>query len=158
MSPSLKCLFTIDTYSRDIALGQHIQDWKKCTNICAACRQCLEDVRVVERWCDSHHKPVGVDSHGSPTRCSNASTCSNKSLARQFFTTHGDHRSTCRIVAHCISRTGHVRKAQNRWFVIQLECGGGHIVESFTVEKVRFVLPLVLSFGDSMCFSSDFEV
>ena len=33
----------------------------------------------------------------------------------------------------------------------------GHIVESFTVEKVRFVLPRVLSVGDPMCFSSDSE-
>ena len=42
MSPSLKCLFTINTYSLDIALGQHIQDWNKCAKICAACRQCLK--------------------------------------------------------------------------------------------------------------------
>ena len=38
VSPSLKCRFTISTYSRDIALGQHIQDWTKCLKIFAVWR------------------------------------------------------------------------------------------------------------------------
>ena len=73
-------------YSRDIALWQHFGECKKCTktlhhHFSSMC----EDLRGVERCCDSHHKPVGVDSHGSPTRCSNASTSINKSIARHFF-------------------------------------------------------------------------
>ena len=154
MSPSLKCRFTINTYSRDIALGQHIQDWKKCAktlhrHFSSVC----EDLRGVERCCDFHHKPVGVRNHGSFPRRTEPSTSIVKSIARQFFTTHGDHRWTCRIVAHCMSRRAS-EKLKTVGSLFSWNVRRGHIVESFTVEKVRFVLPRVLSVGDPICFSS----
>ena len=81
----------------------------------------LKDVRGVWRWCGLHSKRVGVRNHGSFPRRTKASTCRNEPLARHFFTTHGNHCWTCRIVAHCMSRTGHIRRTQNSSFVIQVE-------------------------------------
>ena len=93
VSPSLTCRFTINTRSRDIALGQHIQDWKKCAKICAACRQCSKTFAV---WRDgaAYTPNAGVRNHGSFPRRTKTSTCSRKSLARHSFTTHGDRRWT----------------------------------------------------------------
>ena len=99
--------------------------------------------------------------HGSIPRRTKASTCSNESLARHFFTTHGDHRWTCRIVAHCMSRTRHIRKTQNRSFVIQQE-GDKRTQDCVFDCCKRYVLfcPLLIPSAylcNPMCFSSDSE-
>ena len=65
------------------------------------------------------------------------------------------------MVAHCMSRTGHIRETQNRSFVIQQE-GDKRTQDCIFDCCKRYVLfcPLWIPlayFCNPMCFSSDFE-